>query len=118
MKEISEKFGVIQNLGWLDRVVRTVAGVSVLAFALNALSMNADNVTWAFYLVLLSVYPLLTGMIGWDPIYQSVTVRSCGTSDRNPCGTFPFEVDAALGHQPIPSSPVDHSLENSRHAKH
>lgn len=115
MRQISEKLGVIQNLGWLDRVLRAVAGISILAFALNAITMNSENTSWAFYVVLVSVYPLLTGMIGWDPIYESVTVKSCGTSDRNPCGTFPFEVDAALGRQPIPRDDVDHSLENSRH---
>ncbi len=117
MKQISEKLGVIQNLGWLDRILRAIAGAVLMVFALDALSMNADNATWAYYVVLVSIYPLFTAMIGWDPLYEAMTVKSCGLSERNPCGTFPFEVDAALGHHPIPRDDINHSLENSRHVK-
>lgn len=115
MKAIRARLDVIQNLGWLDRVVRAMAGAALLAFAVTAISANEENLAWALYAVLFSVYPLLTAIVGWDPIYESLTVRSCGISDRNPCGTFPFEVDAALGHRPIPRNDIEHSLENSRH---
>jgi hypothetical protein len=115
MKRLSAKLEVIQNMGWLDRVLRAVAGAALLAFAMTAMMASNENLTWALYAVLASVYPLLTAIVGWDPIYEMMTVRTCGMSDRNPCGTFPFEVDAALGHRPIPRSDIEHSLENSRH---
>jgi hypothetical protein len=115
MKRIGAKMAVIQNMGWLDRVVRVILGSVLLAFAISALGPGTTP-PWALYVALVSVYPLLTGIIGWDPIYEAVTVKTCGTSERNPCGTFPFEVDAALGHHPIPRNDVEHSLENSKHS--
>lgn len=108
--------GVIQNLGWLDRVLRFVVGAVLLALPCFLMVSGVMAVNW--YLVgamLLSVYPLLTSVIGIDQIYNFFNVKSCGTSDRNQCGTFPYEIDAALGNNPIPDSEVEHSLEHSRH---
>lgn len=107
---------VIQNLGWLDRVLRFVTGVVLLAIPCFLILSGAMETTW--YLVasmLLSVYPLMTSIIGVDQVYKFLGVKSCGTSDRNQCGTFPYEVDAALGRKPIPDSDVEHSLERSHH---
>jgi hypothetical protein len=70
---------------------------------------------WLFLPMLLAAYPLLTGIIGVDPLYNSLNIRTCDTSRRNQCGTFPYEVDAALGRNPIPQNDVEHSLEHSRH---
>lgn len=108
--------GVIQNLGWLDRVLRFTIGVVLLAMPCFLILSGAMETTW--YLVgsmLLSVYPLMTSIIGVDQFYRFMGVKSCGTSDRNQCGTFPYEIDAALGHKPIPDSDVEHSLERSHH---
>ena len=108
--------GVIQNLGWLDRVLRFTVGAVLLAMPCFLIVSGAMEVTW--YLVgamLLSVYPLMTSVIGIDQIYNFFHVRSCGTSARNQCGTFPYEIDAALGRNPIPDNDIEHSLEHSRH---
>lgn len=108
--------GVIQNLGWIDRVFRFTIGVVLLAMPCFLILSGAMEVTW--YLVgsmLLSVYPLITSMIGVDQIYRFFNVKSCGTSNRNQCGTFPYEIDAALGNNPIPDSDIEHSLEHSHH---
>ena len=69
--------------------------------------------------ILLAVYPLMTTMMGWDPIYQLFGARSCSIEGgRNQCGTLPYEVDAALGHKPQPTEgyEYDRSLTGSRHA--
>ena len=108
--------GVIQNLGWLDRVLRFTVGAALLAMPCFLIVTGIMDVTW--YLVgamLLSVYPLLTSVIGIDQIYNFFHVKSCGGSDRNQCGTFPYEIDSALGNNPIPDSDVEHSLEHSHH---
>jgi len=116
MKQIRAQLGVIQNIGWLDRVLRILLGATMLAYpAFLILTGEAVQSAWMLYSMLLSVYPWLTGIIGFDPIYEQFVVRTCDTSDRNPCGTFPFEIDAALGHHPKPNSDVEHSLEHSRH---
>jgi hypothetical protein len=108
--------GVIQNLGWLDRVLRFAVGATLLAMPCFLIVSGVSEVTW--YLVgamLLSVYPLLTSVIGIDQIYNFFHVKTCGTSNRNQCGTFPYEIDAALGNNPIPDNDFEHSLEHSHH---
>jgi len=107
---------VPQNLGWLDRVLRFAAGAVLLAMPCYLVISGIMEVRW--YLVgamLLSVYPLMTSIIGIDQVYKFFNVKSCGTSTRNQCGTFPYEIDAALGRNPIPDNHVEHSLERSRH---
>lgn len=107
---------VIQNLGWLDRVLRFVIGVVLLAVPCFLIYSGEMGPTW--YLVasmLLSTYPLVTSFIGVDQIYNFFHVKSCGTSERNRCGSFPYEIDAALGRNPVPDSDIEHSLEKSHH---
>ncbi|MBI3775181.1 MAG: DUF2892 domain-containing protein [Gammaproteobacteria bacterium] len=116
MKQIRAQLGVIQNVGWLDRMVRVVVGIAMLAYpAYMILTSETEHSPWLLYSMLFSVYPWLTGIVGFDPVYAQFVIRTCDTSDRNPCGTFPFEIDAALGRHPIPNSDVEHSLESSRH---
>ena len=116
MKKLRAKLRVIQNLGWLDRVLRILAGAAILIYPLYLIVTNDSlESQWPVYSMLLSIYPWLTGITGFDPVYALLGLCTCGTSERNPCGTFPYEVDAALGHHPIPNSEVEHSLEHSRH---
>jgi len=116
MKLLREKLGVLQNLGWLDRVARVLVGTAALAYPLFLISTNDEvQSQWVWYSMLTSIYPWLTGILGYDPIYALFNIRTCGGSERNPCGTFPYEVDAALGRNPIPNGEVEHSLESSRH---
>jgi hypothetical protein len=115
MKE--SKVRVLQNLGWLDRVVRFIAGASVIAVLVYLIIVKPDTPVWYHYAILVATIPILTGIIGWCPLYNILGLRSCGGSGRNPCGTFPFEMDAALGHHPIPDSEIEHSLEHSHHER-
>lgn len=110
------KVEVVQNLGWLDRVIRIVIGVAFIAVPCYYLLAGQPLTTWFSIVMLLAVYPLMTGMLGRDLLYDMFNVKSCGTSERNQCGTFPYEIDAALGHHPIPDSDVEHSLERSHHS--
>lgn len=109
------KLEVVQNLGWLDRILRIVIGVVFVGLPCFYL-LSGQSSPWYLYLMLLAVYPLMTGMLGRDLIYDLFKVKSCGTSERNQCGTFPYEIDAALGRKPIPDSEIEHSLERSHHA--
>jgi hypothetical protein len=116
MQQLRAQLGVIQNIGWLDRVIRVLVGAAMLVYpAYLILTSDTAQSPWLLYSMLLSVYPWLTGIVGFDPIYALFLVRSCDTSERNPCGTFPYEIDAALGRHPIPNSDIEHSLEHSHH---
>ena len=118
-----ERF-ILQNLGWLDRLIRFVIGTAIMTYFVTMLVVYTDPVwldagrkapDWVYYTPFVSVYFLATAFLGADPIYGLFRIRSCGNSPRNPCGTFPFEVDAALGHHPIPDSDIEHSLSSSHH---
>ena len=122
----SIKSQVVENLGWLDRVLRFIIGTAFISVSATYLVMATTTPTWLklgeisvwpYYLMILSIYPLMTAILGKDPFYGFFGVKSCDTSSRNLCGTFPFEVDAALGHKPIPDSEIEHSLSMSHHAK-
>ena len=111
----SKNSGVLQNLGWHDRVARVIIGAGMIAVPCYYIITAGTSNWYLVSIILLAVYPLLTGIIGVDQLYRFMGVKSCGTSERNQCGTFPFEVDAALGHHPIPRSDIEHSLESSSH---
>ncbi|MBI5451267.1 MAG: DUF2892 domain-containing protein [Gammaproteobacteria bacterium] len=118
MEEIAHRLGVVQNIGLLDRLTRIAAGCVMLALPAYDLISNDAMVTWQAYVALLAIYPLMTGILGWDPLYSAAHVRTCGVSSRNRCGTVPYQVDAALGHDPIADHDYDHSLMGSHHRPH
>ena len=109
MKRVRDKLGVVQNLGLVDRCVRTAIGWFLIGAALTDLYSGAV-VSWHGYAILVAVYPILTGILGWDPIYNLVGARTCELTGRNRCGTFPFEVSATLGRNPECKSEYDCSL--------
>jgi len=114
MKSTRNILGVVQNQGLVDRLSRIGIGVALIVIAVMSLN-NSAEVVWETYAILLAVYPLLTGMLGWDPLYSLFEVKTCNLTGTNQCGTFPYEVDAALGNEPLPEKDYDHSLSSSHH---
>lgn len=105
----------IQNLGLTDRIIRGM--IAVLLIGLPTLDLaNGAVFDWHGYAILLGTYPALTSILGWDPFYALFNVRSCGYEPRNQCGTFPYEVDAALGHNPTVDK--DHEFDHSLSTAH
>lgn len=92
----TKKLGALQNVGLWDRVLRVIIGSGLIAVVLFDLYQHVD-VGWHAYLPIIAIYPMLTGILGFDPLYSSFNYRTCDSSMRNRCGTFPFEVEAALG---------------------
>lgn len=115
MKKIREKIGVVENLGWHDRTIRILLGAALISIPCYFLISGRMMTPWYAFSMLFAVYPLITGIVGCDWLYNLINVKTCGTSERNQCGSFPFEIDAALGHKPIPQSDIEHSLLMSRH---
>ena len=56
------------NVGGIDRIVRGVAGVGLIAWALMG------GPVWAW----IGVVPLLTAAIGWCPAYVPFGISTCG----------------------------------------
>lgn len=117
MKNLMNELGVMQNLGWLDRVARIVGSTFMMAAPIYLMSTGTAPAAWMFYVILLAIYPLLTGIIGFDGLYSVLNVKSCDTSNRNQCGSFPYEIDAALGHNPISESRIINELGHSHYAR-
>ena len=118
-----KQFRIIENMGWLDRIIRMIVGTALIIVPMIFLTMNSMRLdeggsvsAWWYVGMLVALYPFWTSSIGWDPVYSLFNIRTCGGSEKNPCGTFPFEVDAAVGDHPIPDSDVVHSLTAAHHA--
>lgn len=109
MKAIRRKLGVVQNLGWIDRSLRMIVGWVVIAVAYADL-YQGSMASWQTYAIAISVYPILTALFGWDPLYSAKGLKTCDTSETNQCGTFPFEIESALGHHPACRSDNDCSI--------
>jgi len=117
-----------QNLGWLDRLIRFIIGTAIIAVSLTILVLYTGPVwleveegikvpSWLYYAPIVAIYFFITAIYGACPVYGLFGIRSCGSSPRNPCGTFPYEIDAAMGHHPVPDSEIEHSLAASHHEK-
>ncbi len=81
----------LRNLGVLDRTLRGLAG---LALSTHVLFLDGPPGAWSLYGVLLGLYPALTAVWGWDPLYHLAGVRTCGGSQ--PCAGYPTQVAALL----------------------
>ena len=105
-----------QNIGLIDRVVRLLIGATLIgtAYYYSAEKDLAARLwdVWGSYSMMIAFYPIITGMLGWEPFYALFRVRSCGGSGRNQCGTLPYQVEAMFGHAPrYTESETEHSLE-------
>ena len=56
------------NSGGIDRVIRIIAGLALLAWALAF-----QGPVWAY----VGVAPLATGLIGWCPAYKILGINTC-----------------------------------------
>lgn len=113
----SEDVRTIHNLGLRDRGIRFAIGALLLAPALAAatgmvLAPSGPQLdAWVVGMIIAAVYPLMTAMIGVDPIYRLFGVRSCGDSGTNQCGTLPYQLKARKGEAPAWCEAESHSLE-------
>lgn len=116
MERIRSRLFVVHNIGLADRMLRVFIGTALLAGGIVSM-FNTAVLSWEPYAMLISVYPLMTSMLRWDPLYAALSARTCSLEGgRNACGTFPFEVDALVsGDTLVPDSDYDHSLTRAHH---
>ncbi|AUN94187.1 YgaP family membrane protein [Pseudazoarcus pumilus] len=56
------------NVGGIDRILRIVAGIALIAWAI------AGGPVWAW----IGVIPLATGLLRWCPLYPLLGFTTCG----------------------------------------
>ena len=61
-----------RNEGSLDRTFRIVLGLLLI------LAGFVSGGTWGIVLYVIALVPLLTGMIGWCPLYSFFHIDTCG----------------------------------------
>lgn len=106
-----KRLGPVQNIGLNDRIIRGVLALLVIGYPF--LTMQGDEfVGGEVYLIFIGLYPALTAILGWDPLYTLLNYRTCGAGHNNVCGTFPYQVKSAMGRTPVVDNEHahDHSL--------
>lgn len=96
------KISVIQeNLGLGDRVARVVVGAALIVPLVVAMT---EVIPWMIlglpYGLAVACYLLLTGMTGWDPVYEMLNGHSCSAAEGKLCGSFTYQMDDASGRHP------------------
>ena len=86
----------VENLGLTDRALRFITGLAMLVFGYFAIE-NVEYLFLGAVIILLSEYPLMTSILGWDPLYPVTGSRSCSIEKRRELyGPLSLEVDVAL----------------------
>lgn len=60
------------NMGSIDRLLRVIVGLALLAFAF----FGPADIAWK-WVGYIGVVPLLTAAIGWCPAYTLLGIRTC-----------------------------------------
>ena len=60
------------NVGGIDRILRIVVGIALIAFALFS---GHEYAIWGW----VGVVPLATGLIRWCPAYLPFGIKTCKT---------------------------------------
>ncbi|MCY1708554.1 YgaP family membrane protein [Pannonibacter sp. SL95] len=60
------------NMGSIDRLLRVILGLALLAFAV----FGPADIAWK-WVGYIGVVPLLTAAIGWCPAYTLLGIRTC-----------------------------------------
>ena len=63
------------NIGTVDRFLRIVVGLALIAWALGIIP-GVEGAVWGW----IGVIPLLTAFFGFCPLYRIIGVNTCGTS--------------------------------------
>lgn len=63
-----------KNVGGADRIIRLVAGVGLMAYAMSNLPGAED---WMVPAGIVGFVFLLTGIIGWCPAYLPFGIKTC-----------------------------------------
>jgi len=60
------------NVGTIDRVLRIVIGLALIAAAVGLFG-SAYQTVWGW----IGLIPLGTGLVGWCPLYTAMGIKTC-----------------------------------------
>ncbi len=60
------------NVGGIDRILRIVLGIALIAFALFS---GHEYAVWGW----VGVVPLATGVVRWCPVYLPFGIKTCSS---------------------------------------
>lgn len=88
------------NIGFIDRSMRFVLGGVLLGsvFYLTPgaiVSVMGTEVMLMKLLPIVSIYPLLTAWLGWDPFYHLFRIKSSTSIERDVCADIVDQVKVA-----------------------
>src|SRR5690606_13836170 len=72
-----ERYTMKKNVGGIDKGIRILVGVVLIAWAL------AGGPVWAW----IGILPLFTGLVGWCPAYLPFGLRTCKSCDNGSCSS-------------------------------
>ena len=73
MKLLRKIRAIPENMGAVDRSVRMIAGsILIIPLDITMIASSPDLMEWLPYALIGSFYLLVTGMIGWDPLYAAL----------------------------------------------
>ncbi|NOZ53272.1 MAG: DUF2892 domain-containing protein [Gammaproteobacteria bacterium] len=80
----------LQNIGAIDRMARIIIGITLIGvfFIFNVSPLTL----WLAILPLIGILPLISGILGWCPVYALFHTKSCGMDEHNACGTLPYQL--------------------------
>jgi sulfite exporter TauE/SafE len=61
------------NVGTIDRVLRIIAGLALIAFALGYIAPGSPYAKFGW----IGIVPILTALIGFCPAYTLLGIRTC-----------------------------------------
>jgi Inner membrane protein YgaP-like, transmembrane domain len=91
MDKSLQNSNALQNIGLIDRTVRIIVGSAMIGtlffYPIGSVSL------WFAALGLVGILPLLSGVLGWCPVYAMFHTKSCGTDEHNSCGPMTDQLD-------------------------
>lgn len=78
---------MLKNEGRWDRVVRVLAGMTILYLGWAGIVAGG----WGFVFRIFGFVPLITGIVGWCPVYSLVGISTCSTTRGGPPAPTPVQ---------------------------
>lgn len=89
-KTLLQHKDALQNIGAIDRTARIIFGIALISVCF-IVEISSANI-WLMVFPLIGIIPLMSGIMGWCPIYAMFHTKSCGLDSHNACGTLPFQI--------------------------
>lgn len=64
--------GLIKNIGLIDRILRILVGLALIVHASKAV----PSIVWSILMILLGIYLVITGLLGYSPFYKILGTHS------------------------------------------